>query len=818
MSPRDESLFHITPNAIARCRWLRASDGTVRDFQFIAVNRAFCDLTGSDSATVLNTTGAATLPSIHSMLPSDADTDFERYEQKLQCWVRVSARRLDSQHFALFLEDISSQRTVAELLEDFFHTHTSQLDYGEIAERFRRLTGAQAAAFHLRSANGSIASTVAACGGSELDHLKKLMLHKPLLHSTAQIGNLLQLFNGRDIATVPSLAALTPPEAPFAAELAELEKTVFSGEKLLALIRFAGNYIGHFTFIMPPTKCFSSYSMTEIFVREVGLLLTRTPEDEANDLTTKELIKFSRHMPGGIFRFRQAADGHYSFPLFSTQLTEITGIPVLLNDAPADLVLQNVHPEDYAGVLQSIRTSAETMKQWDCEFRITHPQKGARWLHGLSQPEKKPDGSIIWSGYITDVTDRKQYEQATLEAAKAAEDANQSKDQFIANVSHEIRTPLNGIVGMSQLLLQTNLNPQQQEYALLTQQSVLRLEQIVNDLLDFSRISHGNLSINYEPIQLKTYLRSITEPYRLLANQKDISFVHTIDTSLPESICSDPSRIGQILGNLLNNAVKFTDHGRIQLLADRQHQPNAEDSIVFTVRDTGIGFDRQTAAHLFTPFRQGEGSLARRYEGTGLGLSIANELAGLLQGSLTATSSPGKGAEFVLTIPLLLSGKSETQEEPTRQPHPNTQDNSAHSPLRIMAADDDKINQKVMAHFIERMGFEATLVDNGRQAIETLQHSTFDVVLMDVQMPEMDGSEATKRIRAGEAGDHNRDIPIIAVTAHVHRSELDSFIEDGMDDCAVKPLDTTKLKEQILHAAGKLRNQPPKGSAAPHSV
>ncbi|AFG36265.1 ATP-binding protein [Spirochaeta africana] len=811
MTSHSEPLFHISPNAIARCRTVRPVGSGMPEIYFDEVNQSFCRLTGSTTSTILKTPARQLLPGLCtelSQLPgwqepklsSECDRDFERLLPELGRWVRISIRVLDTDRFALFLEDISHQHTAAELMEDYFQTRTSELDYPEIAERFRRLTGAQAAAFHLHCDSEYPSTTVAVAADPDLQEGLATLIGTPMLRNQVQLERLLRLFGDHEIIEVASLAGHLSSRHPYRPLLQRLEEKTLTGQKLIALIRSGERYVGHFTLVMPPGQHFSSHSMAGIFIREVGLLATRVPQDESDDNTLRELVTFSNQVPGGIYRFQQHPDGSFSVPFATSQLAELFGLPTADREITADELIDRVIPADRDPMLEAIQESAAGMSDWDHDFRVQHPQKGERWLHGLAHPTRKLDGSIVWSGYLTDITDRKSYEEALRQAKQAADEASRAKDYLIANVSHEVRTPLNGIMGMNQLMLETELSPDQQEYLLLTQQSIQRLTAVVDDLLDFSRITNGAVALHKRSYNPGETLRSLAEPYRLLARQKGVELDLQINPRLPEQVLGDADRVGQIVGNLLNNAVKFTDQGRIQLTASCTPGEEGSDTLVIEVRDTGIGFDSDTAERLFQPFRQGDGSLTRRFAGTGLGLAIVQELVDLMRGSVGAESSPGKGARFTVRLPLQDADGTDGECEassPAVDRHSLTPDEVGTPKPAILIAEDDMINQRVIAHLVERLGYRTEMAATGQEAIDLLSAGEFALVLMDVQMPVLDGTDAARMIRTGAAGEHNRGIPIIAVTAHVQPEEQERFLAAGMDAIQTKPLNAEALSQQI---------------------
>ncbi|GAB6088584.1 ATP-binding protein [Spirochaeta dissipatitropha] len=806
----NHDLFHKSPNAIAICRKdIRTSPAV---FRFEEVNHSFASIFSSSPG---NLNGRDVLDILPETCTEnsffESETESERYIAETGQWLRICLRKLNESQTAIFLHDISNQHTVAELLQDFFHTHTSKMDYQEIADRFRKVTGAQVAAFHVKGSCEYFSHTAAISAESEILEQLVTLTGTPLIHSRAALNGLLRMFDFRDIIEVESLAGLIGHRHPYYKLLSRVECTHLTGQKLVCLIRAADQYVGHFSLVMPPGERFSNLSLAEIFAREVGILLTRVTEDEAESNTLSELVKFSAQVPGGIFRLQRSRDGMYNFPFFTPHLTEL--LPVYLSEVSEDAnsLFSFIRPdEERERFVAALEKSASRLHTLDFDFQAEHSQQRKRWLHVLAQPEKKSSGKIIWSGHISDVSERKEQEQALREAKQAAEDANKAKDQFIANVSHELRTPLNGIMGMTYLILKSPLNDEQLEYALLAQQSLQRMTNIVDDLLDFSRIANNTMRISSRSFTLSDTLQSMVQPYQLLAEQKAVELLHMIDPSVPASICGDPDRIAQIIGNLLNNAVKFTKEGSIMLMTDIE-QTDGYEQIVFTVSDTGCGFDPALSDTLFEAFQQADGSLTRAYEGAGLGLTIARDLAMRMGGSISCSSTPGEGSTFRFMLPLEAGDCDQAGCRDEDNPHIAIMSDCLEYPdgeavisqndwnqLKILIAEDDRINRKIIQRAIESMGHEPVLAETGAEAIAALkQDKDINLILMDVQMPDMDGSEAVRRIRKGECGAAYTDIPVIAVTAHAHSDETEEFLKAGMNAVATKPVDLKKLEQTI---------------------
>jgi signal transduction histidine kinase len=384
--------------------------------------------------------------------------------------------------------------------------------------------------------------------------------------------------------------------------------------------------------------------------------------------------------------------------------------------------------------------------------------------------------------------------QTALTLAKErAESANLLKSEFLANMSHEIRTPMNGIVGMTQLTLQTGLNDTQREYLTLANNSSSHLLTIINDILDFSKIEAGHLSL--QPVRMGPgqVLQHTLRSFSAEALAKGLDIQVQIAENVPQEVIADPVRLRQILTNLIGNAVKFTDKGSIQIQLER-HTDASDSRVVlkFSIADTGIGFDPDKTDQLFSPFIQADGSITRSFGGTGLGLAITRSLVLLMGGQISADSQPGQGAIFSFTLTASVP--------PALQIPPRMASDAplaAHRALRVLIAEDHPINQKLANILLSQMGHECVLVDDGGKALEALAQAPFDVVLMDVMMPNMDGVTALKNLRALEAQGRPRTV-VIMVTAHAMTGDRERFLNDGADGYVSKPISSKVLEAEIL--------------------
>jgi signal transduction histidine kinase/ligand-binding sensor domain-containing protein/CheY-like chemotaxis protein len=400
-----------------------------------------------------------------------------------------------------------------------------------------------------------------------------------------------------------------------------------------------------------------------------------------------------------------------------------------------------------------------------------------------------------------EVAERKRTERALVEAREAAIEASRLKSEFLANMSHEIRTPMNGVIGMTDLALDHSLEPAVREYLQTVRSSADSLLHVINDILDFAKIEAGKLELADADFDLREL---VTDLVRLLgprARDKGIRFECAIPADLPPRLVGDPLRLRQVLTNLVGNALKFTDQGEVRVDLGLVAASGAADrvGVRFAVVDSGIGIAERDLARIFDAFTQADGSSTRRFGGTGLGLSISSQLVRLMGGRLEVMSAPGHGSTFSFGIEF---GRGAAPSlEPDRQaPTPSIA--GVGRPLAVLVAEDNAVNQLVTARLLERAGHTASVVESGAAAIAALADRPFDVVLMDVQMPEMNGFEATRRIRDGEAGAGATSVPIIALTAHAMRGDRERCLAAGMDGYVSKPLRAPELYAALEHALG----------------
>ena len=422
------------------------------------------------------------------------------------------------------------------------------------------------------------------------------------------------------------------------------------------------------------------------------------------------------------------------------------------------------------------------------------PIAGDRWLR--VQDRRTAAGGIVT--VCNDITDLKRDAHALAEARDSAEAANRAKSEFLANMSHEIRTPLNGVIGLAQALVRTDLTPAQREMLDLIQSSGQTLQTLLSDILDLARVESGRMEIASEAFDLRRAVLDAAQLYAAAASEKGLQFFVDIDPDAAIWVRGDVVRLKQVLTNLVSNAVKFTAQGFVSLTVSRSIQTDGAPILRFTVEDTGVGFDAAARARLFTRFEQADGTITRRFGGSGLGLAICRQLAEMMDGDLDCESEPDGGSAFILTMPLN-EVKAPAAVPEIAQLEPAGADARR---IRVLLADDHPTNRRVVELILALAPVDLTSVDDGAQALAACRASAYDLVLMDMQMPVMDGLTATREIRLHEIAMGFDRTPIVMLTANALPDHVAAGQAAGADRHLAKPFNAAELLELVDELGG----------------
>jgi PAS domain S-box-containing protein len=478
---------------------------------------------------------------------------------------------------------------------------------------------------------------------------------------------------------------------------------------------------------------------------------------------------------------------------------EMVGIDAAEDISTVDF-LASYSPGAASATLEAGIATAMSGGSWEGENTLRHRDGRELTVSQVVLAPRNAAGTLEFIATISrDITERKRAEESLRQAREDALAASHLKSEFVANMSHEIRTPVNGVVGLTSLLLETPLTAEQREYAEGVTQSAEALLALVNDVLDLSKIEAGKVVLDPFEFELKATITSALAPVTVKANKKGLTIDVRFASELPEWVVGDPVRIRQVLINLLDNAIKFTERGTI-LVDVEMVSVSATPQIRFSVTDCGIGIPADRLSCIFETFTQADNSTARRFGGSGLGLAICRQLAGLMRGALDVQSAVGRGSTFSFTVPLPAVAHSLDADVPpasaAKPAEPSVR------PLHVLVVEDNRINQTVAVRRLEKAGCTTDVVENGAEAVKRVGERTFDVVLMDCQMPVMDGYEATRRIR--RLPEHAR-LPIIAMTANAMEGDREKCLAAGMSEYLTKPLQPAALMamlDQLRDAAG----------------
>jgi signal transduction histidine kinase/DNA-binding NarL/FixJ family response regulator len=538
-------------------------------------------------------------------------------------------------------------------------------------------------------------------------------------------------------------------------------------------------------------------ALKQIRTREAELELHRAHLEELVAQRTDALTRQSQRLETATQRLTLALDGSqlalwdWNASTRAVYLSEhwsvMRGGPPVETWTTIDELGRACHPDDREAVAEAMRRALRPgAGVYQVEQRFGPVDGEWRWIESHGKVvERSPDGRALrLIGTNADVTARKHAEKELRAAKEAAEQANRTKSEFLANMSHEIRTPMNGILGVTELLLGTSLSERQRELAQTVQRSGEHLLEIINDILDFSKIEAGKIQLERIVLDLRETLHQVMNLFAERASTKGLSLQCAIDPVLPGRLIGDPVRIGQVLANLLSNAIKFTDRGAITLRCQLLRELPEAVEVRLEVEDNGIGISEEAQGHIFEAFSQADGSTTRRYGGTGLGLSIVKQLGEAMGGQVGVQSRLGHGSLFWCNLPLATASAGDFESHPHEAKQAGLGD--VRFAASVLLVEDNEVNQLVAQHMLEALGCAVHIATNGPQALEASRAQDFDAILLDCQMPGMDGYTVAAAIREREHGAARR-VPIIALTANALEGDRERCLAAGMDDYLAKP-------------------------------
>jgi PAS domain S-box-containing protein len=503
------------------------------------------------------------------------------------------------------------------------------------------------------------------------------------------------------------------------------------------------------------------------------------------------------------FAIRSAGDGYFEIDFESMEATVNGSLAEILGaenpTGPLDGFHATVHPDDRDLVFSTIDTAREGyIDGWKQEIRVRRANGDYCWMQLRAQViEANAAHGRKLIGTLMDLTAWKKIEDELRTAKESAEASSNSKSQFLANMSHEIRTPLNGVLGMAQALDSDPLSAAQKEKVGVILDSGKSLMALLNDVLDLTKIEAGKLEISAVPGDFLHTMKRTRQLFQATAEEKGLELLVRYDSGFPQRLTYDPTRVRQCVSNLISNAIKFTNQGRVEISLTAKRVEGGEYIVFVEVSDTGIGMSEETTSKLFTVFTQADGATTRKFGGSGLGLAISRQLARMMGGDITVRSEPGRGSTFTLTFKALAA-------MPAANPAPSQARSTEPSKrglrgLRVLLTDDNAINRQVIKLFLAPQGCDISEATNGKEALDLIARHDFDIVLLDIHMPVMDGKEAIQRLRAEPRW---KTLPVIALTADAMSGDREKYLALGMTDYVSKPVDQRELIAKLLQVMG----------------
>jgi len=540
--------------------------------------------------------------------------------------------------------------------------------------------------------------------------------------------------------------------------------------------------------------CFGERDLFVCFVTDISEQRAMETALRASEQQFRSLIG---NIPG--ISYRSLLDAEWPMVFMSDAVERVTGYPAadFLGQPPRRVFGALIHAEDRMRVAKEAGAALREHRPYLVEYRVLHADGGVRWLWENGAPVRDESGEVKWlDGVIFDITERRQMEEALRSAKESAEQAAAARATFVANMSHEIRTPMNSILGFTDVLLDGKLDAEQRRHLDTVRNAGRALLRLLNEILDTAKLEKGAVELEQNDYNLLSLIDELSSTLAANARAKGLHLDIQYDPALPTGLRGDELRMRQVLTNLLDNAIKFTATGGVTLKVGAEG-----DQLCIAVTDTGIGIAPERLAAIFDPFTQADASMTRRFGGTGLGTTISKQLVELMGGRIWAESELGCGATFHVRVPLVLA-RFATQA-------PRVRSAAVLPPLNVLVADDVPQNLELMQLLMQRRGHTMTAVRDGAAVVELAISGDFDIVLMDFQMPTMDGLDATRAIRDYEARSGRARLPVIAMTASVLAAHREASVDAGMDGFASKPVDWFALSHEIARVLGL-----PTGSAA----
>ncbi|HCC08352.1 MAG TPA: hypothetical protein DEP72_09380 [Clostridiales bacterium] len=686
------------------------------------------------------------------------------------------------------IEEKDAMKELIDFSEEILRSSDEKEDYQKILDKLLKISGAKYSILNLYDENRKKAKTIAISADND-DIIKAVsIVGYSFIGKTWDIQKH-YIDEEKIIFKVSSLHDTFMGEVPKSVSLT-LEKLLNLGQIVIVKLLNGNKEIGNFTLIMSKNTEVKNKGIIEILARQMGLFLTRKAMQKSLIESEKKFRHYINNAPDGIFVVNEKGN-YIEVNKAACEITKYSEEELL------SMTLMQITPKENHEKLVKEFQAVLNVGRVYVELPLLRKDGVIRqWaIEGVKISKKR----IMV--FTKDITERKLAESEMIIAKEQAEAANITKSQFLANMSHEIRTPMNGIVGFLSLLETTELDETQLEYIDDIKISTETLLAVINDILDISKIEAGKMEIESIPFDLYSAVEASVIPYYTSTKEKGLELYLHIDDNIPKTVIGDPTRLRQIITNLISNAVKFTDKGYISMTIEIEGQTETTIRIRFKIKDTGIGISEESRQRLFKPFSQADASSTRRFGGTGLGLAICKSIAEMMNGEIKVESEEFKETTFTFVVQFNKIDREETQTNFKSLFFENENKNildikeGLNSELRILLVEDNENNKKFFVSLLKKRGLSCDVVEDGEQAVRACTEKEYDLIFMDCQMPVMDGYTATKIIREFE--EDKRHAAIVALTAYTMKGDKEKCIEVGMDDYLSKPISIHDLDEKI---------------------